>query len=559
MARKLFISFLGTNVYKECIYHDNKMDYTPTPFIQTATLEQIGVSDWTETDAVCIFVTDNAKKQNWDKSISERKESNNQTIPYHGLEKELNDMQLKANFESVPIVDGKDEDEIWQIFQTVFNKIQDEDEIYIDLTHAFRYLPMLVLVLSNYSKFLKHTTIKHLSYGNWEARDKETNRAPIIDLLPLTMLQDWTNAAADFLNNGYAENLERLAKSFSDVTKEGINDFIDILKQFTIHRQTCRGAKITEENLPQEIHDIIQQINSTEIPPLSPLLFKIREKIIPPLGFIEKVVDAANWCLQHHLWQQCLSILQEGIITFFCHRHNLDFMKRIDREIINQAFTISLHKWNQKRKDRVNWKVKPKSLPKTLEMLHDDLISNRDVCKAFGDITKLRNNYMHAGYNKEHTEEITPEMIEETINNFKTKMLPKIDPKYKPQEWRFTKKVFLNLSNHPVEMWDKTQRNAAKEYGDIEEKPFPNIPANTKIEDITKLAKKTAQEIFEVYNDEIDLTIHVMGELTFTYQIVSLLKGCGIRCVASCSERNVKELDNGERISLFKFSQFREY
>lgn len=166
---------------------------------------------------------------------------------------------------------------------------------------------------------------------------------------------------------------------------------------------------------------------------------------------------------------------------------------------------------------------------------------------------------MHAGYNKEHTEEITPEMIEETINNFKTKMLPKIDPKYKPQEWRFTKKVFLNLSNHPVEMWDKTQRNAAKEYGDIEEKPFPNIPANTKIEDITKLAKKTAQEIFEVYNDEIDLTIHVMGELTFTYQIVSLLKGCGIRCVASCSERNVKELDNGERISLFKFSQFREY
>lgn len=209
MARKLFISFLGTNAYKECTYYDKEKEYKPTPFIQVATLEQIGAENWSESDAIRIFVTDKANELNWDKNIKERKVHDDQIIPYHGLEKELDEMHFKANVQKVPIVDGKDEDEMWQIFQTVFNEIHEKDELYIDLTHAFRYLPMLVLVLSNYAKFLKHITIRHLSYGNWEARDTVSNHAPIVDLLSLTLLQDWTTAAADFLENGYAEGLKK--------------------------------------------------------------------------------------------------------------------------------------------------------------------------------------------------------------------------------------------------------------------------------------------------------------------------------------------------------------
>ena len=39
--------------------------------------------------------------------------------------------------------------------------------------------------------------MKAIFYGNYEARDKESNIAPIMDLLPLSVLQDWTLAASD--------------------------------------------------------------------------------------------------------------------------------------------------------------------------------------------------------------------------------------------------------------------------------------------------------------------------------------------------------------------------
>ena len=55
------------------------------------------------------------------------------------------------------------------------------------------------------------------------------------------------------------------------------------------------------------------------------------------------------------------------------------------------------------------------------------------------------------------------------------------------------------------------------------------------------------------------VTVHIMGELTFVYAIVSKLKQSGIECYASTSERNVVENNNGLKTSIFKFVNFRRY
>jgi len=49
-----------------------------------------------------------------------------------------------------------------------------------------------------------------------------------------------------------------------------------------------------------------------------------------------------------------------------------------------------------------------------------------------------------------------------------------------------------------------------------------------------------------------------MGELTFTFNVVKNLAVRKIKCVASTTERNVKEID-GKKITEFKFVRFREY
>jgi len=42
-----------------------------------------------------------------------------------------------------------------EIFRTIFDEIDENDEIIFDVTHSFRYLPMLVFIVINYARVVK--------------------------------------------------------------------------------------------------------------------------------------------------------------------------------------------------------------------------------------------------------------------------------------------------------------------------------------------------------------------------------------------------------------------
>ena len=56
-----------------------------------------------------------------------------------------------------------------------------------------------------------------------------------------------------------------------------------------------------------------------------------------------------------------------------------------------------------------------------------------------------------------------------------------------------------------------------------------------------------------------NVTIHIVGEPTLVFAIVTLLKNKGIRCMASTTKRESKELPDGKKLSEFKFIRFRDY
>ena len=201
MPRKVFISILGTGLYEECAYTKEKEEEhkpfksSPTRFIQQASLELVGANDWSKEDQVIIFLTKKARELNWNKTIAERKRYGKDTPePYKGLEAVLQEMDLKAQVEDKDIKDGMNKEEIWEVFQTIYDTWEEGDEVYMDLTHSFRFLPMLLLVLGNYAKFLKGITIENIIYGNYEARSIAENEATIISLMNLARLQDWNFA-----------------------------------------------------------------------------------------------------------------------------------------------------------------------------------------------------------------------------------------------------------------------------------------------------------------------------------------------------------------------------
>lgn len=115
--------------------------------------------------------------------------------------------------------------------------------------------------------------------------------------------------------------------------------------------------------------------------------------------------------------------------------------------------------------------------------------------------------------------------------------------------------MLLNLSNHPSSKWTPAQLSAAiEQYGSVEDWPFPNIAPEATVDDIRLLA--------EQYTDKIrradPMAVHLMGEMTFTFRLVTMLQAVGIPCIASTTHRTVEERD-GKKIVLFEFVQFRHY
>lgn len=121
-------------------------------------------------------------------------------------------------------------------------------------------------------------------------------------------------------------------------------------------------------------------------------------------------------------------------------------------------------------------------------------------------------------------------------------------------------KIFVNLSNHPTSKWGSEQLAAARNLGEkIIDVPFPMIAPDATHQDVLDAAFACYKEIESLCDPELnDVTIHVMGEMTFTYNFINVAS-LDCDCVASTTERISVENSDGTKTSTFKFVQFRLY
>ena len=238
MGRK-FLSFLGTTDYNECKYEYNgvEKEQWETKYIQEALLKLI-CKDWTRDDTAVIFMTEKAKKVNW----------YNQEDEGRRLKTILDDFNIGVK--EVLIPEGKTEDEIWEIFDIIINEIEDGDEIIFDITHSFRSLPMLALVILNYIEVLKNIELLGIYYGAYEAKDSN-NIAPIFDLTPLNEILEWSQAVNVFLKYGISGpfrdiSIKQLKPHLkSQQWARDTRQFIDSLNNLTMSIYTCRGKALS--------------------------------------------------------------------------------------------------------------------------------------------------------------------------------------------------------------------------------------------------------------------------------------------------------------------------
>ncbi len=565
MARKVFISVLGTGFYSECVYKIGEFRSDTTRFIQQATLQMLTQQkvggEWTKNDLIYIVLTEKAKEYNWDIPSGKRyNPKDKKDEPYIGLKSALEQMSLPTPIKTIDIPDGNNERELWDIFDKIYTVFENGDELYFDLTHGFRYLPMMVLVLGNYAKFLKNTIVKSITYGNYESRDKETNIAPIINITPLAALQDWTNAAADYLEHGDATKLKNCADkpliTIARETKGQDQDATTLIKlskqlyEFSNLISFNRGDEIIIGKQSEQIKALLEKADAEYIRPMGPLFKQIAKSVrnFNP-DSPENMIEASRLCLDHSDFQASITLLQEGIVSMLCRKFHLDVKDKGDREIATQAL-------NKLGLELQNKEYRPLSPYKEtiIKRIIDSGIISSELANQWNKITEDRNDFNHAGLRASYKD---AETLRNNISSYLSAVCDEISAikAYVPG----TPPLLVNLSNHPYKDWSEDQKKAAEKYGEVQDMAFPEIDPAMKIDKIKK--EIAAAQIDEIKNmcKERRVTVHIMGEMSYTFYVVSQLKAFGIRCICSTSERDTEDLGGGEKKVTFRFKRFRDY
>jgi CRISPR-associated Csx2 family protein len=399
--RNVYLSVLGTSPYVACNYETVEN----VRFVQEATLS-LNCRDWTANDRIFILTTKEAYRKNW--------LDNGQKKSGDGLKTRIERLNLYAEAESVSIPSGKDIEEIWAIFNRIYDLLDDGDNVIFDITHAFRSIPMLAIVVLNYAKALKNINLHGIYYGAFEilgdpraVKEKypriEDRIVPIFDLTAFNSLLEWSSAIHRFVKSGDASRINDLAES---ELKPILRDQLDrrhAAKQITrLSKQlvnfsrimaTCRGPEIS--GIIKTLKTFFVELEEIDlIPPMKPLMDQIQREIDRfSDNDARNGIQAAKWCLEHNMVQQGFTILQETLIACLVKKNGADMLDKEMREIVNSAVKIE--------RDRMNPDKWLGAAAKHIEMTQrfiELFKKNKKLASLMNKLTSSRNDINHAGY-----------------------------------------------------------------------------------------------------------------------------------------------------------------
>ncbi len=402
----LYLSFLGTNPYVECCYEIEGSVSPPVRFVQEQTVLHC-CEQWTEADRIVIFATSLAKKKNW--------VDNGHNDGQPGLASRLEKLDLKARTKMVEIPDGHNEAQLWEIFSIVLAEIEQCDEVVFDITHAFRSIPMLAIVILNYAKVVRKVRLRGIYYGAFEALGppkavKENypepagRVAPVLDLSSLDRLLDWSFAVDKLLKAGDATAVRALARSSvynllrdskgRNEAAVAIRHLGDTLEQFTRTMATCRCREIAP--VVDKLKSALSDCGRADIiNPLKPLIDDIGKEVDPfKADLVRDGIHASRWCARHHLIQQGITILNETLVTWCLI--NAGEVERITdiklRGIASQALDIV--KRGRPENDWIGDAKDNKELTRRLVRVIKDVPGIEKVSSV---LRELRNDINHGG------------------------------------------------------------------------------------------------------------------------------------------------------------------
>ncbi|MBV6479140.1 MAG: hypothetical protein HGGPFJEG_01901 [Ignavibacteria bacterium] len=357
------ISFLGITDYKDIKYEFPEKNVISTPYFPFA------VKEFYKPEEYFIFMTEDAKRKHFD-SLSKL-----------------------FSFNSVIIPSGKTEDEYWEIFDKIVDKISEEDEIIFDITFGFRSQPVLAISALTFLKTIRNIKIAKIIYGAFDA--KENDKVPVFDLTPFIELMELSYAVHDFLKYGKADLLDKHMKyiqKYTHITKKdekakALSSMGKMLKELMESMSIVNTLEILKHanniyNKTDELKKDLECITKTK--PISLLFTTINKRIErirnPEISNLDhssmmKQIEIIRWFIDTNQYQQAITLMNELFLTSECISDSLDPLLKENRLDISK-----------KLGDKIQ-ELEKKNIPD----------NDKEKIDLWNKLSEIRNQINHAG------------------------------------------------------------------------------------------------------------------------------------------------------------------
>jgi len=325
------LTILGTGNYQETCY-TWQAKQVKTPYVAHALCE------FFQPNLITVLVTKEAKETHLNKL---------QAILGPSLL--INDILIPS---------GKTEEEVWQIFDAVVNVVEPNSRILFDITHAFRSIPLLVLLAAAFLQKARNVEICGVYYGAFDANREQP---PIFDLTPAIKLLDWLTATDQFINTGSSLELGKLLstiqqdfyrggkpktasfkptrlKSFGDRI-QALSRSIELVRPIDLITESAQLKNIPTTQLQDEVGAFAK--------PFELLLSQIQEDYsqfaLTEMNQgnlkeqLEKQFLLLRWYVDKNLTAQAILLGREWIVTALCLAEGInDYRDRQQRDAIEK-------------------------------------------------------------------------------------------------------------------------------------------------------------------------------------------------------------------------------
>lgn len=404
---KVLLAGLGTSKYQEVpyLFGDHQIK---SRFFSSALAQHF------KPDLTLIMLTAEAKDHdNW---------KNEET----GLEAELK--KLNITYQPIDILTGKDEDELWAIFDAIARAIPVGSQVYLDVTHAFRTLGIIFLGCLVYLRTTKQVCVEGIYYGAFEA-GKDQEPRPVFDLTTFLSLMDWSYAVQAFDKTGDVSLLGSLLRERQAQLYTTTSEKSDLPRKLTaVGNKLQNQAKALDLVRPDEIMQIsdllVLEIEkaANDIPkwakPFTVVLDRIstqaqtfalakpREANINE--HIKRQLALCRWYCTHGRFLAASVLQRELLLTWF--------MRQQEKYSAEQIFDLDTRLEVEKTLNR---------LERELRELKGITLAEVNVFDVWHRITDARNDISHVGMRKDF---MSVEKLQKHVANIQDQLEKLIAP-----------------------------------------------------------------------------------------------------------------------------------